>query len=273
LESGVGAEVLNFGVSGYETEQEVEFFKTGGLKYRPDVVIVGYSINDCRYASLELDKFSELPGNHVYQEGDNLFKKALTCLYDHSRLMQFLDARLRIRKKIKELRSYREPMRRYIEDRNRRVRDPKDSPYRRLEESVAADARKYGTSEGALGAMLEASGLRVSYDIGDSHWNVSKKAFLDLKDLALKYRFKVVIVIFPYFLELDKYALGSVHRFLEEEFEAMGFKVIDLTDYARRATAEYGNKISGDRIHLTPLGSALIAKYLYGEILREGLLN
>ena len=39
-------EVLNFGVPGYNTKQEVEMLKEKGLKYKPDIVILGYLGND-----------------------------------------------------------------------------------------------------------------------------------------------------------------------------------------------------------------------------------
>jgi hypothetical protein len=43
---GVKAEVLNFAVSGYNTQQEVETLKDKGLQYHPDVVLVAYSLTD-----------------------------------------------------------------------------------------------------------------------------------------------------------------------------------------------------------------------------------
>jgi lysophospholipase L1-like esterase len=45
-ERGVAAEVLNFGVSGYNTQQEVETLKEKGLRFRPDVVVLAYCLND-----------------------------------------------------------------------------------------------------------------------------------------------------------------------------------------------------------------------------------
>jgi lysophospholipase L1-like esterase len=38
--------VLNFGVSGYNTQQEVEMLKAKGLRYDPDLVILAYCLND-----------------------------------------------------------------------------------------------------------------------------------------------------------------------------------------------------------------------------------
>lgn len=39
-------EIINFGTCNYNTEQEVHLFLQKGLKYKPDMVVVFYSIND-----------------------------------------------------------------------------------------------------------------------------------------------------------------------------------------------------------------------------------
>ncbi len=43
---GIDYEVLNFGVEGYCTFQELEMLKTKGLKYEPDLIILNYVLND-----------------------------------------------------------------------------------------------------------------------------------------------------------------------------------------------------------------------------------
>jgi lysophospholipase L1-like esterase len=43
---GVNAEVINLSVSGYNTQQEVETLLDKGLVYRPDLVLVAYSLTD-----------------------------------------------------------------------------------------------------------------------------------------------------------------------------------------------------------------------------------
>lgn len=45
-QAGVNAEVINLAVSGYNTQQEVETLKDKGLQYRPDLVLVAYSLTD-----------------------------------------------------------------------------------------------------------------------------------------------------------------------------------------------------------------------------------
>ncbi len=43
---GLDVEVLNFSVSGYSTEQEVATLAERGLQFEPDLVLVGYCLND-----------------------------------------------------------------------------------------------------------------------------------------------------------------------------------------------------------------------------------
>jgi lysophospholipase L1-like esterase len=53
-------EVLNFGVSGYSTQQEVELYRVKASRYDPDLVIVGYCLNDFEESSVEGDAFRHL---------------------------------------------------------------------------------------------------------------------------------------------------------------------------------------------------------------------
>ena len=53
-------EVLNFAVSGYSTLQEVELFRVKASRFDPDLVVVGYCINDYHDASVEGRVFRQL---------------------------------------------------------------------------------------------------------------------------------------------------------------------------------------------------------------------
>ena len=63
-----GAEVINLSVSGYDTIQEVEFFRTKGLAFDPDVVLIGYCLNDSTDSSLELKLMQRTDDWGAFQE-------------------------------------------------------------------------------------------------------------------------------------------------------------------------------------------------------------
>lgn len=56
-EGGARAEVLNFGVEGYNTQQEVETLRDRALAYSPDLVVLAYVLNDRTW-----------PAHHLYIE-------------------------------------------------------------------------------------------------------------------------------------------------------------------------------------------------------------
>ena len=66
-------EVMNFGVSGYSTMQEIEYYRVKASRYEPDLVIVGYCLNDFKESSVEGNAF-----RHSYY---GLFSKSY--LYDY----------------------------------------------------------------------------------------------------------------------------------------------------------------------------------------------
>jgi lysophospholipase L1-like esterase len=50
-ELGSGAEVLAFGVTGYDSAQEAEWYERAVRRFTPDIVVVVYCLNDIRVAS------------------------------------------------------------------------------------------------------------------------------------------------------------------------------------------------------------------------------
>ncbi len=61
---GVQAQVINAGVSGYSTEEELAFLENEGYKYQPDVVVLGFYANDfddnVRSGLFDLDRQGKL---------------------------------------------------------------------------------------------------------------------------------------------------------------------------------------------------------------------
>ena len=105
-------EVLNFGVSGYGTQQEVEFFQIKGIKYQPDVVVLIYVLNDNRHASQELRDLADLGFRGAPRLPNlNPFKRAAATVYHSSRLLQFLGSQFRIERRLAFLQEYPRLMR------------------------------------------------------------------------------------------------------------------------------------------------------------------
>jgi len=85
--SYTGVEVINLSVSGYDTIQEVEFFREKGLALRPDLVVVGYCLNDSDDASTELFYMRRLEDWPLF---DAAASSALETLLPRSGLLRVL---------------------------------------------------------------------------------------------------------------------------------------------------------------------------------------
>jgi lysophospholipase L1-like esterase len=65
-------EVINLSVSGYNSVQEVEFFREKGLALEPDLVLVAYCLNDSQDNSRELNTLEEHDQWDSYREWTGL---------------------------------------------------------------------------------------------------------------------------------------------------------------------------------------------------------
>lgn len=266
-ENNQSVEVMNFGISGYETEQEVEFLKEAGLKYKPDLVLLEYCLNDSNYASFEMDWFHAKLDVHIQTPSRNWYRQSLWFLYRYSKLLNLLDRKFHIQNRFKFLRSYSEPsIFDYVRQRNVRNRDPENTPYSQLKEQILADAKRLGTSEGSLSHILGNIGF-VNRDIGSHHWNVTANALRELKTIAEREGFPIIVIIFPFIQEMDRYPLESLHQFLNSEMTKMGFTVIDMKEWGKELHARHDRAdISHDAIHFTPLSTKLAARFIYEQL-------
>ena len=83
-------EVLNMGVEGYNSIQELEMLKTKGLKYNPDLVIVYYSFNDPDYPE-------------YYFKKNFVNRHSVLARYIEYKIKKYMIKRDRIRKNIKSI--------------------------------------------------------------------------------------------------------------------------------------------------------------------------
>src|SRR5262245_40505528 len=143
-------EVLNFGVSGYDTEQEIEFLKTKGLKYHPDIVILGYVLNDNRYASQELRDLSDVKYLAAPRQTiANPLKRAAASLFHSSRFLQFLGAEWHLEGKFPFLEDCPRLID-YVEEKNLRERDAPDSAHCHSHHHPPAQPHQPATTPHAL---------------------------------------------------------------------------------------------------------------------------
>lgn len=258
-------QVLNMGVSGYDTEQEVEFFKVKGAAYEPDLVVVGYALNDARYASWELDVLRNNWEAFVRQPATNIRTKTLAFLFKNSRILDLLNRQFHIQKRASFLQAY--PLLfDFVEEKYLSQRDPEGSPYRRLEALIQQEATRLGTPEPALNYMMQGIGFRNENPVFSSHWQLSEAAFRDLAQLSKERGFGVAVVLWPLMSSMATYPLGPLHQFLRVKLEAMGFEVIDPKDYLQELWMSHGDKLSLDGIHFTPWANEKISNFLYPRI-------
>jgi len=87
-------EVLNFGVEGYNTLQELELLKKKGLKYDPDLIILNYVLNDPEPGEYYFNKsflmrHSALTRYITYRIKKALIKRERRRLHIHSEVEHF----------------------------------------------------------------------------------------------------------------------------------------------------------------------------------------
>lgn len=83
-------EVLNMGVEGYNSVQELEMLKVKGLKYNPDLVIVYYCFNDPDYPE-------------YYFKKNFINRHSLLARYVYYRFKKYLVKRDRLRRGVKSI--------------------------------------------------------------------------------------------------------------------------------------------------------------------------
>lgn len=90
-----GAEVINFGVMGYNTPQEAERIQDKVLKYSPDLIVIGYSLNDIGVFSRERRVLNTYKGYDSFFSTGNDF---IDGLLSHLKTYMLIKNRLYLKK-------------------------------------------------------------------------------------------------------------------------------------------------------------------------------
>jgi lysophospholipase L1-like esterase len=232
---GRNLEVLNFGVPGYDTLQEVSSLEIRGLKYHPDVVVVAYCLNDVSISSVSLEQIQRM---------QRLRTASYYFLYE-SRLVDL------VAQGVEKLR---------IKNWEKHVNEP--AVFRR---EYANQIDSIGDDESdLLGLMGQTPTWPNSTWYGDrDRVGRLRFGFRRLASLSRENGFRVVIMIIPLLLEKGGvYSYRVAHRIVEMEARRAGFDTIDLTDDFMRVGMTSLRLTSGDLFHPNKIGHAIMANSL-----------
>ena len=228
-------EVLNFGVGGYDTLQEVSLLEIRGLKYHPNLVVVAYCLNDVGIASMSLESIRR---TQQLQNSDFSF------LYE-SRLVQLISESVEtIRTKNWE----------------KHVNNP--AVFR---SEYANQIDPIGDDESELLDLMNQSPKWPSSTWYGDRDRVGRLrfGFRRLTRLSKENDFRVVIMIIPLLQNKDgAYSHHAAHRIVEMEARRAGFDTIDLTDEFLRAGMGNLTLLLGDIIHPNKTGHMIMADSL-----------
>lgn len=239
-------EVLNFGVHGYDTLQEVSSLELRGLKYHPELVVVAYCLNDVSVSSVSLEHMQRMQTLRAARY-NFLFESRLVALIAES---------------VETLR---------LKHWEKQVNDP--AVFRR---EYANQIDSIGDEEvELLGLMAQAPTWPNSTWYGDrDRVGRLRFGFRRLAGLAQENGFPVVVTIIPLLHDQSgasydqggadsrTYTHGVAHRIVEMEARRAGFDTIDLTDDFMRAGIANLTLTWGDIFHPNQTGNTIMANSL-----------
>lgn len=235
-EDGPGYEVLNFGVGGYNCWQEVAFLEQTGLAYHPDLVVVGFCLNDVKNNS---------PNLRYMRHSQSSLRKTLHV----SRVYQFVETRLH------------------------KIEQKGISIWR---DKVFAQAYKgkidpIGDDEAELRDLMKAASsiYPAYYYQKEDRVGLLRYAFRRLKQLSDREDFRVVILMIPWLVTVDgQYPHAAVHEIVKYEADRCGFDVIDM----QQAFLQHGMMAlrQGDKpqdtVHPNERGHRMMATALHANV-------
>jgi len=239
---GKTVEVLNLGLGGYNTLQEVSTLEQIGIQFSPDLVVVGYCINDIGDTSpnLRYIQAAQKYGSSIY----------------HLRLIQLIQSRI---DKI-NLTEYS----RIINSHDRFVRDNKDYIV------DVVDDQELNNRINHLQSRLKVDKNELNYFVpmylSRPHLGKLRYALEKLKTLQDQHGFHVIVLIIPVLTESHQDIYRAVYNVTEHEFYRVGFDVINVYDVFESSQFNRLLIREWDIIHPNKRGHRLMANQLYDVI-------
>lgn len=215
----VSYEVLNLGVSGYETAQEALWYERAASRFRPHVVVVVFCMNDLMIMSGPYNRYANEEERRRKEEQDVMFDRVAPVR------RETIDA---VNRRDESSSSFK------LFGRARTLwrRAALASSYVDEYTVTAADEERIATLEKALAGLaraIEADGARG------------------------------VLVISPVLESWDRYHWEAMHHTLSRLGEGAGFTVLDPIERWRSDHDPRTLRFPGDNLHYNPRGNALLA--------------
>ncbi len=237
VSQGRDIEILNFGVGGYDTLQEVSLLEIRGLKYHPNLVVVAYCLNDISIASVNPESLQRMPPGYT------------SVLYK-SRLAQFVSSSIETIRTKNWLKHMNEPevFRREYENQIDLISDDASELLALMNQAPKWPSTTWYGERDRVGRL--------------------RFGFRHLARIAKENGFPVVIMIVPLLLDNGggTYSHRAAHRIVEMEAHRAGFDTIDLSDDFMRAGMGNLKGSVGDVIHPNKVGHTIMADSLFAFI-------
>ncbi len=249
--TGPGVEVLNLGVGGYNTRQEVEWYEVKGRKYAPDLIIVAFVLNDCLPDNWNLQRGPKPQGAALRRAPSALAHTAhateIQLVAFPAALLPAVAAENRVPVTEKQPSGF---------DRSRLLVLLRD---RLLHDPYAADE---ATRRRILGACNN-----------PDLWGQIELSFRRLARIGRRDGTSVLVVVFPMIIGYEDYPFTALHRRVIDAARRFGLDTLDLLDAFSRDDVASLRHTPMDPVHPSRAGHRLAAETIYAYLQSERLLE
>jgi len=250
-------EVMNVGVPGYNTRQELEFFEVKGRKYAPDLLVITWILNDCWPADMLLNEFERIKQAEAETGSDPAAGSP----------------------------SPRAPAANEGESQpgTRSALPPEaSSPLATAAPAVSAEPRGLLARSRLIALVRDRVGRATSRRPRDwlplericavpQNWKLVSRSFAEFARIAAHDRFPVAVVIFPMLVDFEHYPYHRLHQRVARVARRNGFAVLDLFESFESHDAAELQLLPGDTTHPGTLGHRLAAERIYTFLRQAGL--
>jgi len=232
---GLTSEVLNFGVAGYDLVNYVGLLEYRGLQFAPDLVVIGYCLNDIGVAS----------PNREYIEGLNVTWGSRLALLVYRSIQPW---------RIKRWQSHMNSEKVFAETYKDRILSIDKDP-------VLIEKVKELSREHQIDPSTGDSGM-LSWYTSRAHLGTIVYSFDRLRKLSRERGFRVAVMPIPFLSSSQANKWKIVYDILSHECHEFGFEYVDV--HPDLEADGWDNLVitPGDRIHPNTRGHSLLAKKL-----------